>query len=102
MLCPVKLVTGRKSTINIKAMIDCKAKGDFIDQTYMTIMGIKKQALDKPITVQNVDGTLNNAGTITHYVNVTLKISEQKWNEWICWNIRRLCKHVQYAAIPGI
>ena len=43
-----KLVTGRESTINadttidIKVLIDCGAEGDFIDQTYATIMGIKQ------------------------------------------------------------
>jgi len=51
MLCPAKLVTGKESTIDFKAMIDCGAEGDFIDQTYATLMGIKKLALDKPIVV---------------------------------------------------
>jgi len=95
MLCPAKLVTERETTIdhkgkiqittehplNIKIMIDCGAEGDFIDQTYTTIMGIKKLALDKPITVRNVDGTKNEAGTITHYVNVNLDIGERKRHE---------------------
>ena len=95
MLCPVKLVTEKEttinhkkiipittqSTINLKVMIDCGAEGDFIDRTYATIMGIKKLALDKPIKVRNVDGTLNKAGTLTHYVNVTLEIGERKQNE---------------------
>jgi len=62
-------------------MIDCGAEGDFIDRTYATIMGIKKLALDKPIKVRNVDGTLNKAGTLTHYVNITLEIGEWKRNE---------------------
>jgi len=78
MLCPAKLVTGKESTIDIKAMIDCRAEGDFIDRTYATIMGIKKQALDKPMIVQNIDGTPNNAGSITHYVNIILEIGDQK------------------------
>jgi len=95
MLCPVKLVTERettidhkkkipittKSTIDIKVMIDCSAEGNFIDRTYATIMGIKKLALDKLIKVWNVDGTLNKVGTLTHYVNITLEIGEWKWTE---------------------
>jgi hypothetical protein len=44
-------------------------------------MGIKKLALDKPIIVRNVDGTRNEAGTITHYVNVTLDIGERRRHE---------------------
>jgi len=114
MLCPMKLVTEREatidyqktipitteSTINIKVMIDCGAEGDFIDRTYTTIMGIKKQALDKPIKVQNVDGTLNKAGTITHYVNVTLEIGEQKWNEWLY--VTKLGKQKIILGLPWL
>jgi hypothetical protein len=44
-------------------------------------MGIKKTALARPIKVRNMDGTLNKAGTITHYVNVTLEISKWKRNK---------------------
>ena len=55
MICPTKLVTERESTIDadttidIKVLIDCGVEGHFIDQTYATIMGIKKLALDTPI-----------------------------------------------------
>src|SRR5258708_18866280 len=95
MLCPAKLVTERETTIDLKeelpitiehpvdisVMIDCGAEGDFIDRTYATIMGIKKLALDKPIIVRNVDGTRNEAGTLTHYVNITLEIGERRRHE---------------------
>ena len=37
--------------------------------------------MDKPIIVWNVDGILNNAGTITHYANIILEIGDQKRNE---------------------
>jgi hypothetical protein len=62
-------------------MIDCGAEGNFIDKTYTAIMGIKKTALARPIKVRNIDGTFNKAGTITHYVNVTLDIGDRKRNE---------------------
>jgi hypothetical protein len=62
-------------------MIDCGAEGDFIDGTYATIMRIKKLALDKPIIVRNVDGTRNEAETLTHYVNVTLDIGDRLRHE---------------------
>jgi hypothetical protein len=95
MLCPAKLVTERETTIDyegkiqittehqldINVMIDCGAEGDFIDKTYATIMGIKKLALKEPIIVRNVDGTRNEAGTITHYVNATLDIGERRRHE---------------------
>ena len=100
MLCPAKLVTERGSTIDIKAMVDCGAEGDFIDRTYTAIMGIKKQALDKPITVWNVDGSLNHTGTITHYVNITLEISEWKQKEWLL--ITKLRKQKIILRLPWL
>ena len=74
-ICPAKLGTGKNTTIDIKVMIDCSAEGNFIDRTYTGIMGIKKKVLTRPIVVKNVDGTLNQMGTITHYVNVTLELA---------------------------
>ena len=62
MICPTKLVTERESTIDadttidIKVLIDCGVEGHFIDQTYATIMGIKKLALDTLIKAWNIDG----------------------------------------------
>jgi len=114
MLCPMKLVTERettidhkkiipitaKSTIDIKVMIDCGAEGDFINRTYAMIMGIKKLALDKPIKVRNVDGTLNKAGTLTHYVNITLEISEWKRNEWLY--VMKLGKQKIILGLPWL
>ena len=81
-------------------MIDCGAEGDFIDQTYATIMGIKKQALDKLIKVWNVDRTLNKAGTLTHYVNVTLEIGERKQNEWLY--VMKLGKQKSILGLPWL
>jgi hypothetical protein len=95
MLCPAKLVTERETTVDyegkiqittehqldINVMIDCGAEGDFIDKTYATIMGIKKLTLKEPIIVRNVDGTRNEAGTITHYVNTVLDIGERRRHE---------------------
>ena len=63
-------------------------------------MGIKKLALDKLIKAQNVDGTLNKAETITHYVNITLEISKQKWNEWLF--ITKLRKQKIILGLPWL
>lgn len=90
MLCPTKLVTAEDTTINMKVLIDCSADSDFIDKKYSTFIGIKKQALDKPIKVWNADGTLNEAGTVTHYVMVPLEIGERKQNEQLLvMNLRK-------------
>jgi transposase InsO family protein len=114
MLCPAKLVTERETTIDyegkiqittehqldINVMIDCRAEGDFIDKTYATIMGIKKLALKEPIIVRNVDGTRNEAGTITHYVNVILDIGERRRHERLL--VTKLGKQKIILGIPWL
>jgi len=99
-MCPAKLETGKNATIDMKVMIDCGAEGDFINQTYTTLMGIRKTALAKPITVKNVDGTINKMGTITHYVNITLEIGERKRNERLY--ITKLGKQRVILGIPWL
>jgi hypothetical protein len=81
-------------------MIDCGAEGNFIDKTYTAIMGIKKTALARPIKVRNVDGTFNKAGTITHYVDVTLDISERKRNKQLL--VTKLGKQRIILGIPWL
>lgn len=63
-------------------------------------MGIKKLALDKPIAAQNIDGSLNKAGTVTHYINVTLEISKRKRNEWLY--VTKLGKQKIILGLPWL
>ena len=63
-------------------------------------MGIKKLALDKPIAAQNIDGSLNKAGTVTHYINVTLEISKWKRNEWLY--VTKLGKQKIILGLPWL
>ena len=99
-MCPAKLETEKSAMIDMKLMIDCGIEGDFINQTYAMLMGIKKMALAKPIMVKNIDGTINRMGTITHYVNVTLEISERKWNKQLY--VTKLGKQRIILGIPWL
>jgi hypothetical protein len=55
-----------------QALIDCSATGCFIDIEWAKLNNVPTCPLTKPIPVYNVDGTANNAGTITDIANVIL------------------------------
>ena len=63
--------------VEIKALIDSGAGGKFIDQNFVRNLKLKKKPLKKPIKVFNVDGTLNKKGTITHKVQLYLRIGDK-------------------------
>jgi hypothetical protein len=55
-----------------QALIDCGATGCFIHIEWAKLNNIHTRPLTNPIPVYNVDGTANNAGTITDIVDVIL------------------------------
>jgi len=55
-----------------EAMVDTGATGDFIDQDFVTREKLPTRKLSQPIPVYNVDGTLNEAGSIREVVNVIM------------------------------
>src|ERR1700678_973205 len=57
---------------SISALVDCGATGECIDRHYAKSSGLKLIKLTKPIPVFNVDGTANEAGSITEVVNLIL------------------------------
>jgi len=63
-----------KKTVETKALVDSGTGGTFIDQNFARTKGFRLQKLEHPITVYNVDGTLNKRGTIVHFVEANVKI----------------------------
>ena len=57
---------GRHRTIKVAAMVDSGATSLFIDQKYAKRHQMLKIPLKHPITLYNIDGSLNKAGSITH------------------------------------
>jgi hypothetical protein len=55
-----------------QALIDCGATGCFIDIEWAKLNNIPTRPLTNPIPVYNVDGTANDAGTITDIADVIL------------------------------
>ena len=52
--------------------MDPGATGDFIDQDFIDKMKLPTQTLSQPIPVCNVDGTLNEAGSIDKVVDIIM------------------------------
>jgi len=57
---------------SMEAMVDTGATGDFIDQDFVTQETLLTRKLSQPIPVYNVDGTLNEAGSIRKVVDVIM------------------------------
>ena len=57
-------------TTTIEALLDCGATHNFIDPRAVKSLGVGIKELRTPLTVNNVDGTVNRDGTITHFCNL--------------------------------
>ena len=59
-------------------MVDSRAMSLFLDRKYTVQHKMFQKPLEKPIIIYNIDGTLNKAGSITHYVNLILQVKGDK------------------------
>jgi len=64
-----------RKIVEILALIDSGTTGVFIDERFTGQYGFTQQKLPKDIKVFNVDGTLNQNGSITEKVETSLEIS---------------------------
>ena len=76
---PLSTVMNAK-IVETQALIDCGAGGMFINQNFAQNFEI--YSLTKPITAQNVDGTINKKETIKSYVELEFKINSRKFRKW--------------------
>jgi hypothetical protein len=58
--------------MSVKALVDCRATGDFIDSEYVISRNLPVRPLSQPIPVLNVDGSPNQAGGITGVVDMVV------------------------------
>jgi hypothetical protein len=67
----------------IQALINCSATGCFIDIEWAKLNNVPTHPLTKPIPVYNVDGTANDAGTITDIADIILAMrTTQSIHNW--------------------
>ena len=80
----VKLKVGLKTVdthaiADVNALLDCGATDLFINRAFVRKKEIRMRKLQDPITVYNIDGTVNRGGSITE--EVTLIMSHQGHKE---------------------
>jgi len=57
---------------SVKALLDSRATGNFIDRDFVCTKGINTWSISRPIPVYNVDGSPNEAGQISKVVDIVL------------------------------
>jgi predicted aspartyl protease len=79
------LLSGRHRTVKVAAMVDSGATALFLDKKYADRQNMWQIPLEHPITLYNIDGSLNEAGSITHKVRLSLKIGsdEEKFDFFV-------------------
>jgi len=65
--------TDTGETKSVTALLDSGATGMFIDREYVRANRLNTRTLSRPIPVRNVDGTLNEAGSVTEMAELLLK-----------------------------
>ena len=75
-------VQGPAFPIKVDALLDSGTTGCFIDRSWALERRIELKPLKNPIPVLNVDGTRNQAGNITHFVSVIIKIGKHAEKLW--------------------
>ena len=70
-----------KTNVETIALIDSGAGGKFIDQNFAKKENLETKDLKNPLTVYNVDSTLNKTGTIKKYVELPMIINGKKTTE---------------------
>jgi hypothetical protein len=69
---------GRHRTVKVAAMVDSGATALFIDKMYTESQKMWQVPVEHPIRLHNIDGTLNEAGSITHKVKLSLKVGQDE------------------------
>jgi len=58
--------------VAVKALLDSRATGLFMDTTFAREKGFKMEKLKNPLLVRNMDGTVNAREAITHQVECNM------------------------------
>ena len=76
----MKIENGRLQTTTA-AMVDSGATGLFMSRRFVEEKGLRRLRLRKPIQVFNIDGTLNQAGSIQDFVSLAITVDGHR--HWV-------------------
>ena len=76
----MKIENGRIQT-TAKAMVDSGATGLFTSNEFVKANNLRRLRLRKPISVHNIDGTHNQAGSIEEFVQLAITVDNHK--HWV-------------------
>jgi len=72
-ILPIEVSTTDTSKVHsVKALLDSRAMGNFIDQNFVHTKSINTQSISYPIPVYNVNSSSNEAGQISEVVDIVL------------------------------
>jgi len=74
-------VSSSKGTTKTPALVDSSTTENFIDHTTVKWLKLEMSPMDKPVTLRNIDGTLNWSGKITHYLDLIVSRGNKKLKE---------------------
>jgi hypothetical protein len=79
------LLKGCRHTVKTAAMVDSGATALFLDKKFADSQKMWQEPLEHLIHLYNIDGTLNEAGSITHQVSLYLRVGdkEEKHNFYV-------------------
>ena len=80
----------------ILALLDSGCTGTTMDQQFAKEKGLETHKLPRPIPVYNMDGSINQAGSITEFVIVELTIDDHK--EQIAMGLSQLSTHAIFLG----
>ena len=72
MKIPVSFRTSR-AMANKRILVDSGATDNFIDPRLINHIGLGTRPLERPQRIWNIDGTNNQAGMLTHYVDLEVR-----------------------------
>ena len=80
----------------VLALLDSGCTGTTMDQQFAKEKGLETHKLPQPIPVYNVDGSINQAGSITEFAIVELMINDHK--EQIAMGLSQLSTHAIFLG----
>ena len=69
---------GQNCTTKVAAMVNSGATSLFIDHKFTRQHQMLEEPLENPIQLFNIDGSLNEAGSITHKIRLTLRVGQDR------------------------